>query len=182
LILQNLVPALKLVAVEGSRYMKERNVDTILELAPGAGAAGVECDTVLFLARPTLAAAQVIAGQVRALTRRGGANQVPGAEVAVTQNIGGSGASVAPLLALRGSASDLSALPERSRALSSTAKVVAIMPAASVPASTNAATAALLARVSACVALPHALVSMRHSSRVVASTTSVACSVCGCSD
>ena len=39
-----------------------------------------------------------------------------------------------------------------------------------------------LARVRACVALHHAVVSMRHSSRVVASTTSVACSVCGCSD
>ena len=36
-----------------------------------------------------------------------------------------------------------------------------------------------LARVRA---LHHAVVNMRHSSRVVASTTSVACSVCGCSD
>jgi hypothetical protein len=35
-----------------------------------------------------------------------------------------------------------------------------------------------LARVRACVALHHAVVIMRHSSRVVASTTSVACSVC----
>ena len=40
-----------------------------------------------------------------------------------------------------------------------------------------------LARVHACVrALHHAAVNMRHSSRVVASTTGVACSVCGCSD
>ena len=40
-----------------------------------------------------------------------------------------------------------------------------------------------LARVRACVrALHHAVVNMRHSSRVVASTTGVACSVCGCSD
>ena len=40
-----------------------------------------------------------------------------------------------------------------------------------------------LARVHACVrALHHAAVNMSHSSRMVASTTGVACSVCGCSD
>jgi hypothetical protein len=40
-----------------------------------------------------------------------------------------------------------------------------------------------LARVHACTrALHHAVVNMQHSSRVVASTTSVACSVCGCSE
>ena len=39
------------------------------------------------------------------------------------------------------------------------------------------------ARVHACArSLHHAVVNMRHSSRVVASTTSVACSVCGCSE
>lgn len=64
-----LTPALKLIIVEGSKYMKEHRVDNILELSTGS--ISTECDTVLYLARPSLKLTELIASQVRSFQKRG---------------------------------------------------------------------------------------------------------------
>jgi hypothetical protein len=64
-----LIPALKLIIVEGSKYMKEHKVDNILELSTAS--MNAECDTVLYLTRPSLALTELIAAQVKSFARRG---------------------------------------------------------------------------------------------------------------
>jgi hypothetical protein len=64
-----LLAPLKLVVTDGSRWLRDRNVDDVVELTTPV--LTTQCDTVLYLVRPTLPTMQRIAAQVKAFERKG---------------------------------------------------------------------------------------------------------------
>ena len=64
-----LIVPLRLVLTEGAKYLREHRVEQTLELSTPALATA--CETVLYVTRPSLACAALVAAQAKAFDRRG---------------------------------------------------------------------------------------------------------------